>query len=102
MCALTYRQDADTLRKCRYVVGMLSHTSRQVYCLSFNMLYGIVDMSGCFSLILQLFHSAKNKFEINTHKNKSYRYFPYLCICIAKKEACDIDLTTLSPIPLLF
>lgn len=49
-----------------------------------------------------IFTRQKNKFEINTHKNKSYRYFQYLCICIAKKEACDIDLTTLSPIPLLF
>ena len=28
--------------------------------------------------------------------------FSYLCNRIAKKEACDIDLTTLSPIPLLF
>ena len=44
----------------------------------------------------------KNKFQIYVHKSESANIYSYLCICIAKKEACDIDLTTLSPIPLLF
>lgn len=45
---------------------------------------------------------TKNKFQIYLHKAESANNYSYLCICIAKKEACDIDLTTLSPIPLLF
>ena len=48
------------------------------------------------------FFCNKNNFEINACKNKSYHYYSYLCVRIAKKEACDIELATLSPIPLLF
>ena len=47
-------------------------------------------------------NTTKNIYQIFVHKTENVIIYSYLCICIAKKEACDIDLTTLSPIPLLF